>query len=302
MKTNNKVIKSILSTAALSTAALMITPANATPIETDVVAIVDESGSMSAEHAWLPTMITDLNAALLAEAGGDSFSARYGLTGFGAIDLHGTPAHKHLVAGGDFGTAPEFGVAAGTLISEGLLEDGHEAIDFALSNYAYSPSAVKNLIFITDEDSDDLPSPGIDVTSVAADLASAEALLNAVINVTFQCGDGSSALGMTSTTGYKADGSGGFTTCVGATAISGFGTSIADYVDLALDTGGAAWDLNQLREGGLLAESFTNAFVDIKVEEIINVPEPTTVAMFGIGVLGMGMLKRKKALSVNDTV
>ena len=37
---------------------------------------------------------------------------------------------------------------------------------------------------------------------------------------------------------------------------------------LAHDLGGAAWDLNLLRDGGLSAESFTAAFIEIKVQEI----------------------------------
>lgn len=296
---HNKVFKSILSTMVLSTMTVMVTPAQATPIDTKVVAVVDESGSMSTEHAWLPGMITSLNAALVAEAGADSFSASYGLTGFGASSGHGTPGHKHSVGGSDFGTAPEFGTAAGGLITSGGTEDGHEAIDFALDNYAYGNS-VKNLILVTDEDSDNNNSPS-NVTTVAANLASKSALLNAVINVSFRCGDGSTALGMTSTMGYKADGSGGFTTCTGASAISGSGSSIADYVNLALNSGGAAWDLNQLRAGGLTASSFTNAFVDIKVEEIItHVPEPTTVAFLGLGVLSMGMLRRQKKSNTDN--
>ena len=40
-------------------------------------------------------------------------------------------------------------------------------------------------------------------------------------------------------------------------------------IDLADANLGAAWNLDQLRAGGLLAESFSTAFVDIKVEEIM---------------------------------
>lgn len=162
------------------------------------------------------------------------------------------------------------------------------------NNYTYTPGAVKNLILVTDENSDN-SSPGIDVTTVAAGLANASAMLNAVINVKFECSNGDKALGMSGGgVGYKADGAGGFSICAGATAVSGNSSSIADYVDLALDTGGAAWDLNQLREGGLTAMSFTKAFVDIKVQEITGVPEPTTVAFLGLGILSMGVLRKQR--------
>ena len=85
-------------------------------------------------------------------------------------------------------------------------------------------------------------------------------------------------------------------------AVSGFGSTIADYVDLAWATNGAAWDLNWLRAGGDTATSFTNAFVDVKVTEImkptgggVKVPEPGTVlGLVGIGAFGIdSTLKRK---------
>ncbi|HEX4975550.1 MAG TPA: PEP-CTERM sorting domain-containing protein, partial [Pseudomonadales bacterium] len=104
------------------------------------------------------------------------------------------------------------------------------------------------------------------------------------------------ALGMAGGgTGYKADGLGGYTTCTGATASSGFGTTIADYVNLALATGGAAWDLNQLRAGGKTAVSFTNAFVDLKVIEIQKqvVSEPSSVALIGLGLAGLLAARRR---------
>jgi hypothetical protein len=67
-------------------------------------------------------------------------------------------------------------------------------------------------------------------------------------------------------TGYVANRSGGFTTCSGATNTAGSGSTGTDYVDLALNSGGSAWDLNQLRGGGDTATSFFNAFADIKVQ------------------------------------
>ena len=44
--------------------------------------------------------------------------------------------------------------------------------------------------------------------------------------------------------GYIADGTGGFTTCLNPTVTRGSGSTIEDYVDLAMQNGGAVWDLS----------------------------------------------------------
>ncbi|WP_026244342.1 PEP-CTERM sorting domain-containing protein [Dasania marina] len=287
-----------LSKLAVAVFASTALPVMATAITTDIIAVVDESGSMSGEHAWLSGMISSLDTALAAAAGVDPFSAQYGLTGFGGTSGSGGvhyAGHEHTVGGGSLGTAAEFGTATGTLVLTGGTEDGYSGIDTALG-YTTQANSIRNLILVTDEDRDTVDG-GLSYASIAAGLASDKALLNAVINSSIYCGDNTTALGMDSTgTGYKADGAGGFTTCASAYG-SNIGSNLSwdHYGALALGTGGAAWDLTQLRAGGLTADSFTAAFVNIKVKETItrNVPEPGSLGLLSLGLASLAWSRKK---------
>lgn len=293
-------MRTTLSTLAAAVAAATFSvSALATPITTDVIAVVDESGSMGGEHAWLSGMISGLDAGLITRAAGDPVSAQYGLVGFGGSSSHGTTGHQHNVGGGQFGTATEFGTATSGLTLGGYSEDGYSGINTAL-NYNLRGNAATNIILVTDEDRD-VEQAGLNYSNILSALQNQDALLNAVLNISVSCGDGRTALGVSDDgagglTGYTATLNGGFTSCTGATVVSGFGTTVNDYVNLALASGGAAWDLNQLRAGGQTAASFTAAFIDIKVEEIVTqqVPEPAGLGLLGLGLAGLGFMRKRK--------
>lgn len=261
-----------------------MTPARAATTA-DIIFVVDESGSMAGEHAWLAGMATSLDAELIAKG---VTGNRYALTGFGG-HVSGQTGHKHLVGGGDWGTAAQLSTATGGLVTSGGTEDGFQAIQFSFDNYAFRPGAAVNVILVTDEDRDVLSgAAGITLASLTAEFAARNALLNAVVDNPFRTAANATALGIDSgDTVYVADGLGGFTTSANGTVGNGAGNTESTYVPLALNSGGAAWDLNQLRAGGATADSFTKAFVDIKVQEVIRQPVPeggSSLILLGLGI------------------
>ncbi|MEL4895615.1 PEP-CTERM sorting domain-containing protein [Crocosphaera sp. Alani8] len=239
-------------------------------------------------------MILDLDM-VLNDAGVD---ARYGLVGYGTNQKGGGPGqdpYQNDVGGDQFGTASEFSTAADGLVASGGIEDGYEAIIFALNNYTIRSNAVLNIVLVTDEDRDVTTLDSYD--SVLAALTDKGAILNAVVNNPL--GSSSSnlnALGIDGNDAFFADGNGDYNTQAGNFVGNGAGNTENDYVPMALATEGAVWNLNQLRVGGLTGESFTKAFVDIQVQETVPdtraVPEPTTV--LGLLAFGGGCLLSKK--------
>lgn len=269
----------------------------------DVVVLMDESGSMSGEQAWIKPTITTLDGKLNT-AGltpnqygsvGFSVGGGPGLTRYFNVPAPGT---SNTVAGltNAFGTAANFQTL--TYSIGGGTEDGWAAIT-AANAYSFRAGSARNYILVTDEDRD-AAQAGLTYAGVLAGMTGTNTLLNAIVNATFSCGGVTAGvLGIDSKGNcYVADGNGGYTKGAGGVAVSGAGTTIANYVDMALATGGAAWNLNLLRAGGLTATSFTAAFVDIKVQEIItppaDVPEPGSLVLLGVAGLAFGLARRRK--------
>jgi hypothetical protein len=287
--------------------------AHASTINTtsNVIFIVDESGSMSGEQAFLRNTVIDKLDADLATAGVTNRS--YGVVGFGRSQPapnNGLP--RQIGSAGTLQDAAATKTNLEGLVASGGFEDGYEALAFALGQFAFTPGAAINFILVTDEDRDIRAGSTNTFDSMLNALKGRNILLNAVVNFGFRDGSGTRAIGINSSgEAYLADGSGGFTTSTGGVATTGAGTTKRDYIDLALQTGGAAWDLNLLRAGGLSAASFGSAFINIKVGEILSQPpspggptSPETPTMIPLpagawlllgGLGGLAALRRRKS-------
>jgi hypothetical protein len=120
---------SLIAAGVLAATSMVATTAQAAPTFADVITIVDESGSMSTEHAWLGGMVGSLDAGLNTAG---LTPNQYGLVGFGGSTSH-LPGHQHDVggAGSQFGTSGQYATATGTLLTNGGTEDGYSGIDVA---------------------------------------------------------------------------------------------------------------------------------------------------------------------------
>lgn len=257
----------------------------------NVVFIVDESGSMGGDQDFLRDVVIEKLDADLATAGVTNRS--YGVVGYG------NSAVAPRVVGTGLQNALDTKTNIDNLVTSGGTEDGWAAINFALGAFNYVAGAAINFILVTDEDRDNTDN-SLTFASVTKSLTDRNILLNAVVSNVFRDGNGSRAIGIDDQgEAYLADGSGGFTTSTGGVAAPG--SSKDDYVDMALLTGGAAWDINLLRAGGATATSFANAFIDIKVQEITTQPtDPSVIPLPAAGWLlisglgGLAALRRRR--------
>lgn len=243
----------------------------------DIIFVVDESGSMAMEHEWIQQEVNLLDIALRERGVGVGMRQNlFGLVGFGRDD----PTSIGGVTLSQLVRPDEFVLAARELQLTGVLEDGYSAINHALSMIETRSGTAKQIILVTDEDRGILR---VDLSRelIEEKLVLSGFILNVIVNQGFlrdPLDDLSFALGIgRNSTAYIVDPNSLtlFNTSEGGipnpSPFFGFGNSYEDYGVLAHNTGGVAWDLNQLREQGLLAEAFTNAFTAVKVEEVMSV-------------------------------
>lgn len=240
----------------LATTLLTAFPASAQSITSaNTIFMVDESGSMAGEQAFIGNFVLDVDPAL-SIAG--ITTRRYGLIGFGGPGTGPAGIREFSIGGSQLGNAADFAAATTGLVTSGSFEDGYAAIDYVLQNFTL-PGGSTTFVLITDEDRDNSDAT-LTATSIRSALDGANINLVTMVNVSIEDGSGNPAISTDGTTALVQSGT-TFTSQPLGGITNGAGTTIVDYADLALATGGGCVaDLNQLRLGGDAATAFAAAF------------------------------------------
>ena len=233
---------------------MLLAPADNGTRAVDVVLLVDESGSMTMEHAWIPSMTKRLDESLMKLSIGVNPRNYFGIVGFGD-DCSEDSAFGRIVFGSlnrTFTTAENITDFTQELKTGGRTEDGYSAIREALDGYEFR-NVAKQFILITDEDRDELVK-NLTQQAIKTMLMDNEALLNVAISEEFSAnklralgidsGDNAFVYDPTLNSLFRIIKDSGK-----PVEDSAHGTTSEDYTQVALQLGGAAWDLSLLRQG-----------------------------------------------------
>ncbi len=240
-------------------------------LSADIILVIDESGSMENEHEWIINMTRRLDEILQELGIGKNVTNMFGITGFGSFNQDYTNGRVISYNDMSFLEANEVDKLISMLQVSGRREDGYLALKVAIESYEFRSNAVKQFILITDEERD-VVDTGLNKTDILNLLSDSQ--LSGVVSEAFETLDGIPAIGIDSNgNGYIYDpDSPNFVrlSVGGARPIkdSGYASTNDDYTDLVLLSGGSIWDLLLLRQGGQVAEAFTEAFVQATIDGI----------------------------------
>jgi len=249
--------------AVIAAVGLTVASASHAVIYSDIVMMVDESGSMGSVQANLRNNISTF--ASILQAGG--LDVRFALVGYGSSNyLPRTMTN--------FTNAAGFQSAAAGLVASGGTEPGYAAIQFALTSptLTWRSNAVKNLIIFTDEPSNGDPFGTTQATADAA-LTAANALFNAVLSYSNTI-DSYDDL-------YNAHGGNLYDL---AQLGSSDQTTVQNFV--------TAFGKSKLKE----TIDFCTANPTAPECQGNNVPEPGSLALLGLGMAGLAGLRRRGAM------
>ena len=266
-------VKRMLGVAMMMAALTLIGRPVQAAIISDIILIVDESGSMGDVQANLRTNIGTF-AAILAAGGVD---ARFGLVGYGNNSIR-----PRMLT--DLTDPAGFATAAQGLSTNGGTEPGYSGVAFGLNAidgqsalFSFRPGALKNLILFTDEPSNGDNCNGCLTGGNATTLADVNALLAA-----------DTAL---------------------FNAVLREPSTINSYGALATGHGGHVYDLNGLNTSNQsVVQQFVLDFSNSKLQETrdfctlnptapacqgVTVPEPASMALFSIAAGAAAMRRRR---------
>lgn len=236
----------------------------------DIVLLVDESGSMNDEYQWIGTMVKDLDIMLKKVDIGVTVPNMFSVVGFGSSYLNNR-ASRVLEYNGDI-LVPASNVSEliKMLFISGKSEDGYAAVKHALDVIPFRSGNAKQLILISDESRDPIQL-GLNQSYLLSLFQSEDVILNVAVSQSFQNNAGQRAFGIDSsnrTFVYSPFNVLNVYSNGKSVKDSAHCSTDLDYTQLALLSGGAAWDLSILRSGGDVSRHFTDAFVLVKASEI----------------------------------